>query len=103
MSLDERVSDSIRAAARRNHSMLLRSISDVSQKRIAALIGVSETTMSEVKNEQLERIAALIAACGLKLSPVTHQTFDESYISALKTLASVGLGREPQRDIGGDE
>lgn len=40
-----------------------------------------------------ERIAALIAACGLSLHPATHHLYDESYISALKTLASVGLGR----------
>ena len=87
------VEDAIRGAARRNHSLLLRCIAEVSQKRVAALIGVSETTMSDMKNDQLERIAALIAACGLKLTPVTHQTYDESYIGALKTLAFVGLGR----------
>ena len=97
------IEDSIRASARRNHSLLLRGIADVSQKRIAALIGVSETTMSDMKNDQLERVAALIAACGLKLSPVTHQTYDESYIGALKTLASVGLGRAPVREEEGDE
>ena len=94
MSID----DSLRGAARRNHSLLLRGLAEVSQKRMADLIGVSETTMSAMKSDQLERLSVLIAACGLKLSPITHQTFDESYISALKTLAAVGLGRAAVRE-----
>ena len=69
---------------------------------IAEMIGVSESMLSNMKSDNLERFAALLAACGLKLSKVTDQTFDESYVSALKTLAAVGLGREPVRDDGGD-
>lgn len=102
--MDERVSDSIRAKARKNHALLLRCMAEVSQKRVATLIGVSETTMSNIKNDDLERFAALVAACGLKLAPVTDQTYDEAFISALKTLAAIGLGRgDVRRDEGADE
>lgn len=94
---DDRISDSIRDRARRNHTVLIRCLAEVSQSRVAELIGVSQTTMSGIKADQLERFAALIAACGLKLAPVTDQTFDETYISALKTLAAVGLRSETSR------
>lgn len=102
MALND-ISETIRGRTRSNHTMLLKCMSEVSQKRIAALIGVSETTMSDMKSDHLERFAALVAACGLKLAPTSDQTYDESYISALKTLAAVGLGREPRRDSGSDE
>jgi len=96
--MDERIADSIRTKARRNHSLLLRCVAEVSQKRVAELLGVSETLMSTMKTEQLERFGALIAACGLKLAPATDQTFDESYISALRTLAKRGLDQAAWRE-----
>lgn len=101
--MDERLDDSIRARARRNHSLMLRCIAEVSQKRVAALIGVSETTMSDMKNDHLMRFCALLSACGLKVVPSTEQVYDESVISAIKTLAAIGLGRDLRRDEGVDE
>lgn len=95
--MDERVADSIRHRAQKNHSVLLRAIAKVSGKRVAELIGVSETTMSGIRSDQIERFAAVVAACGLKLAPATDETYDEDYISALKTLAVIGLGRNKAR------
>ena len=92
--MNDRVSESIRVRAQKSHSALLRGLASVSQKRAAELIGCSETTMNSIKADQLERFAALVAAVGLKLVPITDQTFDESFISALKTLAAIGLGRD---------
>ena len=103
VDMDERVSSSIRGRARKNHSLLLQSMRDVSQARVAELIGVSEGTLSTMKNDQLERFCALVAACGLRLAPVTHQLYDESVISAIKTLAAIGLGRDLRQDEGADE
>lgn len=86
--------------ARRNHAAILRGMQAVTQKRVADLIGVSESVLSEFKNNHLERAAAVIAACGLRCIPCTDQSFDESYITALKTLAAVGLGADPRREEG---
>ena len=97
------MSESIRGKTRKNHAVILRAIDQVTGKRVAELIGVSESTVSAMKADNLERFAALIAACGLKLARITDQTFDESYVSALKTLAAVGLGRDLKRDEGDDE
>ena len=93
--MSDQVADSIRNRVSRNYSRLLRGISTVSQKRVAELVGVSPTTMNDLINDgRLERAVAVFAAAGLKQVPVTDQTFDESYISALKTLAAIGLGSQ---------
>lgn len=97
------MSESIRAKTRRNHAVILRAISDVTGKRVAELIGVSESTLSAMKSDNLERFASLIAACGLKIVPITEQVYDESVISAIKTLAAIGLGRDLKRVEGDDE
>jgi hypothetical protein len=91
--MEIRVSDVIRVIAQRNHSALLSGMAEVSQKRVADLIGVSEPTLSTMKSEQLERFAALAAACGLKLVPITEHTFDEDHIRALETLVAISLRR----------
>lgn len=95
--MNERVAESIRARTQKGHTALLRGLASVSQKRAAEMIGCSETTMNSIKADHLERFAALVAAVGLKLVPVTDQTFDESFISALKTLAAIGLGRDVEQ------
>lgn len=92
--MDDRVNESIRTRTRRNLALLMRCLAEVSQKRVASLIGVSETTLSDMKTDHLERFAALAAACGLKLVPITEETYDESIISAMKTLSVLGLGRD---------
>lgn len=89
--MDDRISDAIRRSTRRNLSALLSGMAAVSQKRVAELIGVSETTLSGMKSDHLERFAALAAACGLKLVASTAQTVDDDHIAALETLAAMAL------------
>ena len=97
--MDERMSESIRAGTRRNASMLAKSRASTSQRRVAELMGISETTLSEMKGDgKLDRLGALIAACGLKLAPASEQTFDAPYIDALRTLAKRGLDNAPTAD-----
>lgn len=98
--MDERMSESIRAATRRNASLLAKSMASTSQRRVAELMGISESTLSGMKDDdKLDRIGALIAACGLKLAPVGEQTFDAPYINALRTLATIGLQHAPTADV----
>jgi DNA-binding XRE family transcriptional regulator len=101
--MDDRMSDMIRGRAQRTQSLLMRSMAAVTQRRVADMLGVSESALSAMKADHLERFAGLVVACGLKLVPATDQTFDESYISALKTLAAVGLGRPMCQTDEGDE
>jgi DNA-binding XRE family transcriptional regulator len=89
------LTEAMRAQARKNHTLLLQCIAEVSQKRVADLIGVSEATMSGIKNEQLERIAALVVACGLRLAPITERSYDDDYIRSVHTLAKRALELDP--------
>jgi predicted XRE-type DNA-binding protein len=96
--MEAEMSDRMRTQARRQHALLLRSLQAVSQKRVAEMIGVSEPTFSNLKNDHLERVVQAIVACGLKLVPTTEHTYDESVVNAIKTLAAIGLGRDLKRD-----
>ena len=59
--------------------------------------------MSGMKDDdKLDRLGALIAACGLKLAPASEQTFDAPYIDALRTLAKRGLELAPIADVEAD-
>jgi hypothetical protein len=86
----------VRTLAQRNHALILRGMADVTQRRVAELIGISESVLSEFKDKHLERAAAVIAACGYRITPCTDQSYPEAYIAALKTLAAVGLEGEPR-------
>jgi hypothetical protein len=99
------VSDNLRRAAQRNQTALLRGLSEVSQKRAAELLGISESAMSEFKSAQLERVCLLVSVCGLKCVPVTDRSLDDDHINALETLAAIALNkrrevREETRDSG---
>jgi hypothetical protein len=76
--------------AQRNESAILRGLRDVTQSRVAELMGLSQSVLSDFKTH-IPRMAAMLAASGLRVVPCTAQQFDEGYISALKTLAAAGL------------
>lgn len=46
---------------------------------------------SDHKAEHLERACLILAACGLRIVPVTEHTYDEADITALRQLATKGL------------
>lgn len=73
--------------ARRNAACVLQALSRVGSEPVAREIGVSESTVSRLKNEHLEHYARLLAACGLKVVPVDMQCYRPSAIAAMVTLA----------------
>ena len=96
------MSDGLRRMAQRNHSALLRGLAEVGQRRVADLIGVSESTVSGMKNDQLERFSALLAACGLKAVPSSERSLGDDHIQALETLAAMAL-RSGRGESGRDD
>lgn len=74
--------------ARKNERAILQALAEHSQTKVASLIGVSDSTVTRTDKMAM---GAFIAACGLKLVPAHAQTFDASYIDALKVMAGVGL------------
>ncbi len=85
------VTDSTARRAQASYTLLLRALADVSQRRVAESIGISETALSNYKAEHLERACLILAACGLRIVPVTEHTYDEADITALRQLATKGL------------
>lgn len=88
------VSQSIEALTRRNHTTILRAMALVSQKRVAELVGVSDTTISRLKDDDLERLAAILAACNLVAQPNSFKSVDPDRLRALTILAREALDRE---------
>ena len=55
--------------ARKNERAILHAVAVVSQKRVADLSGISETRLSRLKDGDLEKYCAALAALDLKLVP----------------------------------
>ncbi len=88
------VSQQIDARARKNLTVLLRAIGNVSQVRMAERLGVDESTVSRMKSSEFERIASVVAACGLKLVPEEQEVYEPGYLEKLRDVLSVELSRK---------
>jgi hypothetical protein len=58
---------------------------------IAASLGISESTVSRLKNEHLETLCSILSHAGLKIVPVEMQCFPAAKIDALLTFAKAHL------------
>lgn len=58
-----------------------------SQAHAASCMGVSESTVSRMKDQELEKLSGLLAACGLKVVPIDMHCYPEAEIEALRVLA----------------
>ena len=61
--------------------------------RVAELMGTHESTVSRLKDGEIDRIGALLAACGLKVAPEGAALFEQATVRALQTLARIGVER----------
>lgn len=94
------ITDATARSAHASYTALLRALGEVSQKRVAEIVGLSESAMSTWKTDHLERACLVIAACGLRVVPVTEHTYEEADIAALRQLASKGLAHfSPKRVV----
>ena len=74
--------------ARKSQSVILRAMQEPGRQTAAATcMGVSESTVSRMKSEQLEQFCLLLAHLGLKVVPVAMQCFPEDKVQAMLTLA----------------
>lgn len=89
------VADHSRARTRKNHGAILKALAAAGQTRVAALVGVDDSTVTRIKEGQLERLAAVLAASGLKVVPEDHQTLAPDYVRALQVLAVRGVENAP--------
>lgn len=89
---------SVLAVQRRNLSLILQSLAELTQARAAELSGVDATALSRMgapkgsgddTRTEWERITAILAACQIKCVPCTVTTIDPEELRALRKLASL--------------
>jgi hypothetical protein len=81
------LSDQLLARARKIHTTILKALCTAGQSATASAIGVHESTVSRWKDGELEKLAAFLAAVGLKVVPVEMHCYPADEIEALKVLA----------------
>lgn len=74
--------------SRKSHCAILQRLQlPGTQAAAAVAMGVSESTVSRLKSDQLELVCALLTHLGLKVVPVEMQCFPAEKVQALLTLA----------------
>ena len=72
------------------------------QVAVATSMGVSESTISRLKNDHLEPLCALLAHAGLKIVPVEMQCFPAEKVSALLVFAKAHLENLETKELSWD-
>lgn len=73
--------------ARKNSAAILRGLARVGQSTVSKALGVSESTVSRWKDEEIERIGRMLAACGLKAVSTEMRCYPPEEVNALFVLA----------------
>ncbi|KGH26286.1 hypothetical protein [Comamonas testosteroni] len=71
------VSDSAHERSRKAYASVLQGMKEVRQTAIAAAMGISESTVSRIKNEDLEGCIQFLYHAGWKLVPQDYQCVPE--------------------------
>ena len=83
--------------AREIETLILQRVARVSQKQIAMETGCSESTVSRWNDGEYQRWARVLAILGLRAVPDTAVVVTAEYLSALETMARIGLKAERKR------
>ena len=81
------LSPDISAIARKNESFILQRLAEVGQARVAELTGLSESTVSRMKDGQIKNVCLLIAALSGQAVPVDSVVYSKDQINAVEILA----------------
>ncbi|MBS0339818.1 MAG: helix-turn-helix domain-containing protein [Proteobacteria bacterium] len=64
---------------------------EATQTAIAAAMGCSESTVSRLLSDHLEKLALVLAHAGLKVAPAESRCFPPDYVDALLLMAKQHL------------
>lgn len=79
--------------ARETLSVILQALAGKGQGPMAQVMGISDSSMSRWKSDEIPVMAKFLTALDLKIVPDTFVCVDPEYLKALRTLARVGLER----------
>lgn len=81
--------------ARKSYSKVLQAMQDPgTQRNVAQVLGVSESTVSRIKSEKLEDAITLLCHLGFKVVPSDMKCYPEEYVTALHTMAKLQMQNE---------
>lgn len=83
--------------AREIETLILQRVARVSQKAIALEVDCSESTVSRWNDGEYQRWAKVMAMLGLRVVPDSAVVVTADYLSALETMARIGLKAERKR------
>ncbi|MCO7513737.1 transposase family protein [Pseudomonas guariconensis] len=83
--------------AREIETLILQRIARTSQKAIALQTGCSESTVSRWNDGEYQRWAQVLSLLDLRVVPSTAVVVTAEYLSALETMARIGLKAERKR------
>lgn len=73
--------------SRKIESMILQRLAEKTQTTIAIELGVSESKISRLKNDDIPMISKLITCLGLKVVPDDSLEVSQAELKSIKTLA----------------
>lgn len=85
------VSPELRERSRKIETLLRNALAEVSQARVADKMGVSESTVSRIKDTEIERMALFMASLNLRLVEADQLLISAQDLQALRHLAARGL------------
>lgn len=91
-------------AARRTEALVIQAFARRGHQSIADEIGVSEATVSRLKNEHLHNFVLALRAAGLKVVPQDMRCYPEDQIEAIFKLAQAHMRQmESSRELAWEE
>lgn len=80
--------------SRKAHSRLLTAMQEPgTQRNLAQILGISEATVSRIKNEKLEDALTLVYQLGFKVVPGDHECVPVEYLQALRVMAKAHMSQ----------
>lgn len=91
------LSPELEERARKNRAMIFAGLSSAGQAEVARALQISESTVSKMKGDEIEKVSQLLAVVGLKVVPIAYRCVEPKKMEALLTLAGVELDRLRER------
>ncbi len=85
------VSQDVRESARKIETRMRNALAEMGQARVADKMNVSESTISRMKSDDIEKIALFIAALNCNLVSPDQCVISTADLRSLKHLAARGL------------
>lgn len=83
----EKLSNKTDERSRKIERIILQRLADKTQTAVAVELGLSESKISRIKNDDLPEIANLLRCLGLKVVPDDSLEVSQAELKSIKTLA----------------